>query len=424
MASEWPVVAVGDLCDQNIATIQTGPFGSQLHAHEYRPVGTPVVPTEAIGRRRIIDENLPRVDGDVAERLARHRLRVGDILFARRGAQATGSSAIVEKNLEGALCGTGAILMRVCEPNTLDPTYLSFALASPLAMQWLRDHAVGAVMPNLNADIIRRLELPLPPLAEQRMIARILKAFDDRIELNRKMNTTLETMARALFKSWFVDFDPVRAKAEGRTPVGMDAATADLFPDELVASELGRIPRGWRPTRWGAIASLEYGRALRGYGNETGNIPVWGTNGQIGWHTTALCPHPGIIVGRKGAYRGIHFSPTPFFVIDTAFFMRSLEEISWRWAFYELQRFDLDGMDSGSAIPSTSRDQFYGIPVCTPPLALQQRFETTMSAAWSTQDHNTLECRTLDRVRDDLLPRMLSGELSVDGAEREAVAAL
>jgi type I restriction enzyme S subunit len=266
---------------------------------------------------------------------------------------------------------------------------------------------------------IESFGLPLPPLSVQRAIAHVLGTLDDKIDLNRRMNETLEAMARALFKSWFVDFDPVRAKAEGRAPSGMDAETARLFPSEFVESEMGPIPQGWRVCNWGAIASLEYGKALRGYDGRTSGVPVWGTNGQIGFHTEALCPRPGIVVGRKGAYRGIHFSRHPFFVIDTAFYMTEREGLSWRWAFYELKRLDLNSMDSGSAIPSTSREQFYRVPVCFPPLAIQLRFEAALSAFWEKQGQIDDENHALAAVRDKLLPRLLSGELPVAGASRD-----
>jgi type I restriction enzyme S subunit len=123
----------------------------------------------------------------------------------------------------------------------------------------------------------------------------------------------------------------------------------------------------WRDREWGDIATLEYGKSLRGYESAAGRFRVYGTNGPIGWHDEPLCAHPGVIVGRKGAYRGIHYSPEPFFVIDTAFFLEPKEDLDLRWAYYALLTCDINGMDSGSAIPSTSRESFYRLPVRVPP---------------------------------------------------------
>ena len=128
----------------------------------------------------------------------------------------------------------------------------------------------------------------------------------------------------------------------------------------------------WRTALWGERATLEYGKSLRDYDSPAGVYKVYGTNGQIGWHSEPLCPYASVIIGRKGAYRGVHYSPDPFFVIDTAFYLKPKVEMDTRWAYYELSTQDINGMDSGSAIPSTSREDFYGLPVQVPPLPEQR----------------------------------------------------
>ena len=149
----------------------------------------------------------------------------------------------------------------------------------------------------------------------------------------------------------------------------------DAFHEKIEAEHVELVPKptakahaDWRETRWGDIATLEYGRALRGYDSAQGPFRVFGTNGPIGWHDQALCEHASVIVGRKGAYRGIHYSADPFFVIDTAFYLNPKIELDARWAYYALLTQDINGMDSGSAIPSTSRDEFYTLPVSVPSL--------------------------------------------------------
>ena len=127
----------------------------------------------------------------------------------------------------------------------------------------------------------------------------------------------------------------------------------------------------WEERKWGDIAKLEYGKALRNYQDAQGEYPVYGTNGAIGWHNEPLCSHPGIIIGRKGAYRGVHYSSKPFCVIDTAFYLEPKQQLDMKWAYYQLLTHDINSMDSGSAIPSTSRDAFYQLPVRVPPLNTQ-----------------------------------------------------
>jgi type I restriction enzyme S subunit len=270
--------------------------------------------------------------------------------------------------------------------------------------------------------MIESFEVFVPTdVREQRAIADILGTLDDKIGLNRRMNETLEAMARAIFKSWFVDFDPVRAKVESRD-TGLPKHIADLFPDRFEDSELGEIPAGWEVTRWGALVSLEYGKGLTGYAGENGVYPVYGTNGRIGSHSKPLCNHPGIIIGRKGAYRGVHYCSTPFYVIDTAFYVEPKIGTDLRWAYYELLRQDINGMDSGSAIPSTSREDFYSLPVLSPAVGIQTAFTKYLSPFWSRQELNISESRTLAALRDNLLPKLLSGKLRVQDAATSAEA--
>lgn len=127
----------------------------------------------------------------------------------------------------------------------------------------IQREATGSVQDNINLATLNRLYFPLPPLSEQKAIAHILSSLDDKIELNRQMNETLEAMARAIFKSWFVDFDPVSAKRSGRQPAGMDTATADLFPDEFEESSLGLIPKGWKVGTLGKEIEIIKGKSYK-----------------------------------------------------------------------------------------------------------------------------------------------------------------
>jgi len=128
----------------------------------------------------------------------------------------------------------------------------------------------------------------------------------------------------------------------------------------------------WIETDWGSIATLEYGKGLRDYRSGGGAYPVYGTNGQVGHCESFLCPHAGIVVGRKGAYRGIHYSANPFYVIDTAYWLKPKIDLDLKWAYYELLRQDINSLDSGSAIPSTTRDAFYSLDVFLPPIEEQK----------------------------------------------------
>ncbi len=137
---------------------------------------------------------------------------------------------------------------------------------------------------------------------------------------------------------------------------------------------------GWEVTTWGAVSDLRYGKALRGYRETGGDVPVFGTNGPVGFTDTPQTNGPGVIIGRKGAYRGVHYSEGPFWVIDTAFYLAPKQVMDMRWAYYRLQLADINGLDSGSAIPSTTRESFGAMTVSIPPLPEQQAIAEVLGA--------------------------------------------
>ena len=154
----------------------------------------------------------------------------------------------------------------------------------------------------------------------------------------------------------------------------------------------------WQSLRWGDVATLEYGKGLRGYEGGVGAYRVYGTNGPIGWHSESLCEHATVVVGRKGAYRGVHYSPFPCWVIDTAFSLVPKIEFDMRWAYYQLLTQDINGMDSGSAIPSTSRDAFYSLPVDVPPLPEQRAIAHVLGTLDDKIELNRQMNRTLEET--------------------------
>jgi type I restriction enzyme, S subunit len=418
MVDSWSKSTIGDLCDEGQALIQTGPFGSQLHAHDYEPIGVPVVPTEAIGRRRLRTEGLPKVSTATAERLSRHKLKEGDILFARRGVQATGLSAIVEKEHEGWLCGTGAILLRLSSPD-VDAEFLSFALSSEVSMAWLKSHAVGAVMPNLNEGVISRFPLLLPSIAEQQAIAHILGTLDDKIELNRRMNETLEAMARALFKSWFVDFDPVRAKAEKRQPAGMDTETAALFPSSFEESPLGLVPKGWSVKKFGEFTErIPVGKKFEQKTvQQTGKVPVLdqGKSGVIGFHNegpgvVASSDSPVIVFANHTCYMRLVMFPFSAIQNVLPFIGKGVNTM---WAFHATE---------GKIVFSEYKGHWPDFVIqeaAVPSNALTEIFARYVSPLLKARFNNEEQSRTLAALRDALLPKLLSGAIRVREADRE-----
>lgn len=229
-----------DLCEKG--GVQTGPFGSQLHKDDYVDDGIPIITVEHLGENRLVHENLPRVSTDDYQRLSKYRLKQGDIVFSRVGS--VDRRAIVQQQEDGWLFSGRCLRVRP-NPEKIDSTWLSYFFGLPSFKEYIRSIAVGATMPSLNTKILSDVPIYFPILAEQQEIGRILSALDDKVALLRETNKTLEALAQALFKSWFVDFDPVRAKSEGREPEGVPPEIAEFFPSEFETAKLGEIPRGW-----------------------------------------------------------------------------------------------------------------------------------------------------------------------------------
>ena len=205
-----------------------------------------------------IDETgIARVEAHHVSRLHQHKLQLGDVIFSRRGDVTR--NALVEPLQVGWLCGTGCLKVRLGNERIALAKFISYCLRLPDTKDWLIRHAVGATMPNLNTSILSAVPISLPALTKQKEIIEILGGLDDRITLLRETNATLEAIAQALFKSWFVDFDPVRAKQAGRAPEGMSDATAALFPNAFEESELGLVPKGWRVASLATVIDIAGG---------------------------------------------------------------------------------------------------------------------------------------------------------------------
>ena len=267
------------------------------------------------------------------------------------------------------------------------------------------------------ADSLAGFSVPVPELDEQRAIAHILGSLDDKIELNRQMNRTLEKMAQAIFKSWFIDFDPVHAKAEGRDP-GLPKEIASLFPDSFEDSELGPIPKGWRVKPIGELLELAYGKGLPKKQRREGPFPVYGSGGINGFHNEFLVQGPGIIVGRKGTVGSVYWEEDSFFPIDTVFFVKLKSGLPMYWVFLKLSAMDIQKLGADSAVPGVNRNTVHAQKWIVPNALVLDLFQRVTSGFLSQARENRREINTLSHLRDALLPKLISGELRVPDAEK------
>ena len=422
---EWDIIPLKDLCHKP-SGVQTGPFGSQLHQRDYVEQGTPILTVEHLNNNRITHENLPRVSIADQKRLARYTLKTGDIVFSRVGS--VDRRSLVRKDEEGWLFSGRCLRVR---PNIqkIDPGYLSWFFGLPNFQEYIRRIAVGATMPSLNTDLLGNVEVIVPPLPEQRAIASILGALDDKIELNRQMNRTLEAIAQALFKSWFVDFDPVWAKKEGRQPFGMDADTVALFPADFEESELGLIPVGWTIQSLDQIANFLNGLPLQKYPCRSRNcLPIIkisqlkrGTT-QDSDFASADIPadyviHDGDLLFSWSATLEVRIWVGGDGALNQHLFKVTSETYPqwfyYYWLLQYLPAFREIAADKATTMGHIQRYHLTDAQVVIPPPEILRYGTTHISPLIQKLIANEQESRILAELRDTLLPKLLSGELRV-----------
>ena len=399
MGGEWKDLTLGDMgrivTGKTPLTAVEGNFGGQIPF---------VTPSDMDGRRTI-------------RTTARYLTETG--ATSVRGSKIPAGSVMV--SCIGSDMGKAVIAGRDCVTNqqinsiVVDDRFSSEFVYYNLSTRKneIRHQAAGgSAQPILNKGDFSRLEITLPPLAEQRAIAVVLGALDDKIELNRRMNATLEATARALFQSWFVDFDPVRAKLDGRQPVGMDVATAALFPASFVETELGHIPHGWEVKTLVEVIELAYGKPLKAEDRKNGLVCVYGANGPIGWHDEKLVSGPGIVVGRKGNPGVVTWAHGDFYPIDTSFYVEPKGECrSLYFLYYALSLHNLANLSADSAVPGLNRNHAYMSKQIIPSQPVLTAFDFQIAPIFASIHANEEQSRTLATLRDTLLPKLLSGEI-------------
>ena len=348
------------------------------------------------------------------------RVRTGDLLFSWSGQPETSIDAFWWRGPEGWL---NQHVFRVTPSVEINTTFFFYLL------RYLKPNFVSIAknkqttgLGHVTKQDIKGIEAALPNLPEQLAIAQVLGAFDDKIELNRRMDETLEEAISALFKSWFVDFDPVRAQMRGSS-VELPPEITCLFPSRLVDSDVGNIPDGWGVGSLGELVEFAYGKALRSDDRRGGDIPVYGSNGQIGWHDRKIVNGPGIVVGRKGNPGMVTWSQSDFFPIDTTFYVvprGPKRKVGLRFLFYALRNQNLHSIAADSAVPGLNRNIAYMSPQLVPSAEVTEAFDSHADSILSRRDQLGVESRLLANLRDTLLPKLLSGEICIRDAEKIA----
>ena len=437
VAGEWEESVLGELIEAGDAHLQTGPFGTALKAAEYSAEGVPLISVGEVRQGYFeVSDKTPRVSEETTKRLPKFILEIGDIVFGRKGG--IDRNAFVHPQQRGWFLGSDGIRLRLSEK--FSSLFFSYQMRSPATRTWLLQNCEGTTMPSLNQQILGRVPIVIPPLSEQKTIAHILGTLDDKIELNRRMNATLEAMARTLFQSWFVDFDPVRAKLDGRQPAGLDAATAALFPSHFQDSPLGPIPQGWEV---GSI--LRQADLLSGGTPKTDVSAYWDGNilwasakdvsqcGEaflvstertitklgVGKSSTKIIPALVTVIVARGATTGrLTMFGESMAMNQTCYGLKS--KVDAPYSLYCHARYFIDRLvqgGHGSIFDTITTSTFDATDVLLAPDDVLQAFNRQVTPLFKQILANIHQSRTLAALRDALLPKLLSGEISITDTE-------
>ena len=431
MAAEWRSIAFGHLLAE---PVRNGIYKQkQFHGRGAKIVNM----GELFAHPRLRAVPMKRVELSDSES-DRFTLAKGDLLFARRSLVAEGA-------------GKCSVVLEIDEPTTFESSIIRArpdrARADSLFLYYFFNSTAGlhcldtirrqVAVAGITGSDLARLEVTLPPLPEQRAIAHILGTLDDKIELNRRMNETLEAMARALFKSWFVDFDPVRAKAEGRDP-GLPKHIADLFPDSFEDSEMGEIPQGWemkplpheievnpsRPLRKGDVAPYLDMANMPTRGHTPADVTdrAFGSGMRFENGDTLVARITPCLENGKTAYVDflqpgqIGWGSTEYIVL------RPKPPLPPEFAYclarsYEFREFAIQSMTGSSGRQRVPAESLSHYLVPTPTRDVAERFRQFVEPLFSRASRSARESRALAALRDTLLPKLISGELRVKDAE-------
>ena len=403
---------------------------------------------ELFAHSRIGDIPMERVPLSEVE-AEKYLLKKGDLLFARQSLVRSGAGKCsIFLGASEPITYEGHLIRARLNPSIADPAFYFYFFNSRLGRQIIESIIEQVAAAGIRGSDLAKLSVPYCPIQKQRQIAHILGTLDDKIELNRQMNETLEAMARAIFKSWFVDFDPARAKMEGRQPTGMAAETTALFPSAFQDSPLGKIPKGWEVEQIGNVVEIIKGRSyksselvesntalvtlksiMRGGGYKSDGLkPYTGkykpeqiiTPGELVVSYTDLTQEAEVI-GKPAIVRGDEKYQTLVASLDLGI-IRPLESTVSIWFLYHLFRSSdfqshIYGYATGTTVLHLSKDGIPSYQFVFPTEAVRRLFDSIVQPLFSKIESNENQSRILSQIRETLLPKLLSGEIRVDNTD-------
>ncbi len=292
---------------------------------------------------------------------------------------------------EKCVLGKGACYLN-CNPQIVESSYLYYQLQGPHFKSYIHLMSTGSTIKHISLKTMREYVFELPSLTDQRRIASILSSLDRKIELNNKINADLEEMAQAIFKNWFVDFEPFK---DGK----------------FVDSELGMIPEGWKVGCLGDLITIKYGKDHKKL--EDGTFPVYGSGGFMRFVNSWLYDGESVLIPRKGTLDNIMYVCEKFWTVDTMFFSVPKMDYVMKYVYNYIKRFDFCKMNEGTSVPSNTAARLNKMPILIPTHEILEMYDETLCPIYNKRKMKDKESRILSLLRDTLLPRLMSGEIEV-----------
>jgi type I restriction enzyme S subunit len=429
MENNWPYRTIEDIAEK----VGMGPFGSSIKVSTFVPDGIPVISGQHLHGTKLQDKDNNFITLEHAEQLKSANVYHGDVIFTHAGSIGQAAYIPDDSKYDRYVISQRQFYMR-CNTKKVLPEFVAYYFKSKEGQHKLLANRSSTGVPSIARPVtyLRSIEIPVPSIRTQEAILSHLLSLEDKIELNRRMNETLEAMARAIFKSWFVDFDPVRAKSEGRD-TGLPSDIAALFPDSFVDSELGKIPKGWKDGKVEDVGQVICGKTpstkvREYYGNDIPFITIPDMHGKIftvktqknlsyagansqknkTLPTGSICVSciatTGLVVvtARESQTNQQINSVVPNYKEQTSF---------WYGTFRNLGDEIKAAGSGGSVLTNLNTSRFSNLKILIPPDSIRNLYHAYISSFFDLILSNDYNTSNLSKIRDSLLPKLMSGEI-------------
>ncbi|MDU9041208.1 MULTISPECIES: restriction endonuclease subunit S [Pseudomonas] len=420
--SKWCQTTLGEIVSAGGGKIQTGPFGSQLHAADYVDVGVPCIMPANMKSNRVDLSSIAFISEEDATRLSKHLVKEGDIVYSRRGDVT--QKALIRKTEAGYFCGTGCLLVR--PGKMIDPEFLTYHLSTPSNQSWIVNQAVGATMPNLNTAILANVPLNVPSQGTQKKIAAVLSTLDAKIDYNNRINVELEAMAKTIYDYWFVQFDFPDANGKPYKSSGgrlvynskLKRGIPDGWTDSsiLAVSELlgGGTPTKKKPEYWGGDIPFFTPTDAGGPIFKFSTADYITEKGLKGSSTQLFGKHT-VFITARGSVGKLVLAGVDMAMNQSCYALRAKPGISHTFLFFLAKELiqHLQVKSSGSVFDSIVSNDIELTNLAIPTEDVIEKFAAVVEPAFEKIANNTKENQQLAQLRDWLLPMLMNGQVTV-----------